>query len=164
MPLPIPLGPFNNVSMDFMTCLLEWEGTDAIFVVVDKFSKLVKFAPTQTNAMVVGMAKLFFDMWVWHNGMTKVIVNDWDVKSMLEFWTLFMKKVGSKLKFSTVFHPQTNGQIEIMNMILNQYFHNYIADNHKDWGRVLLKLHKTFPVKWIPLNWSWELKQNNPWI
>jgi hypothetical protein len=28
----------------------------------------------------------------------------------------------------------------------------------------LLKLHKTLPVKWIPLNWSWELKQNNPWI
>jgi len=64
MPLPIPLDPFNNVSMDFMTCLPEWKRTDAIFVVVDRFSKLVKFAPTQTNAMVVGMAKLFFDMWV----------------------------------------------------------------------------------------------------
>jgi hypothetical protein len=37
-PLPIPSGPFESVSMDFMTCLLEWEGTDAIFVVVDKFS------------------------------------------------------------------------------------------------------------------------------
>jgi hypothetical protein len=63
-PLPIPLGPFESVSMDFMTCLLEWERTNAIFVVVDKFLKLAKCAPTQTNATIVGTTKLFFDMWV----------------------------------------------------------------------------------------------------
>jgi hypothetical protein len=45
-PFPIPLGPFESVSMDFMTCLLEWEGMDAIFLVVDKFLKLMKFALT----------------------------------------------------------------------------------------------------------------------
>jgi len=61
-PLPIPSGPFESVSMDFMTCLLEWERM--IFVVVDKFLKLAKFAPTQTNATIVGTTKLFFDMWV----------------------------------------------------------------------------------------------------
>jgi hypothetical protein len=91
--------------MDFMTCLLEWEGTDAIFVVVDKFSKLVKFALTQTNAIMVGTTKLFFDMWDWHNGMLEVILSDWDVKFMSKFWTLLMKKVGTKLKFNTIFHP-----------------------------------------------------------
>jgi hypothetical protein len=63
-----------------MTCLLEWEGIDAIFVVVDKFSKLMKFAPTQTNTTTMGTTKLFFDMWVHHNGMLKVIMNDRDVK------------------------------------------------------------------------------------
>jgi len=63
-PLPILMGPFKSVSMDFMTCFLEWEGTDAIFVVVDIFLKLVKFAPTQINIIMVGMVKLFFDMWV----------------------------------------------------------------------------------------------------
>jgi hypothetical protein len=50
--------------MDFMTCLPEWERMNAIFVVVDRFSKLAKFAPTQTNAMVTGTTKLFFDMWI----------------------------------------------------------------------------------------------------
>jgi hypothetical protein len=59
--------------MDFMTCLLEWEGMDAIFVVVNRFLKLIKFALTQTNAMVAGMTKLFFDMWVWNKGMPEVI-------------------------------------------------------------------------------------------
>jgi hypothetical protein len=63
-PLPIPSGPFESVSMDFMTCLLEWERMNAIFVMVNKFLKLAKFAPTQTNATTVGTTKLFFDMWV----------------------------------------------------------------------------------------------------
>jgi hypothetical protein len=62
-------------------------------VVVNKFSKSAKFTWAQINATVVGMAKLFFDMWVQHNGMPKVIVSDRDVKFMSKFWTLLMKKV-----------------------------------------------------------------------
>jgi hypothetical protein len=53
---------------------------------------------------------------------------------MLEFWMLLMKKMGTKLKCSTAFHLQTNGQIEKMNKILNQYLYNYIANDHKNWG------------------------------
>jgi hypothetical protein len=75
-PLLIPFGPFESVSMDFMTCFLEWERTNAIFMVVDKFSKLAKFAPTQINTTTAGITKLFFDMWVQHNGMLEVIVTD----------------------------------------------------------------------------------------
>ncbi len=89
-PLPIPSNSFENVLMDFMTRLLEWEGMDANVVVVDRFSKLIKFALTQINAIVVGMVKLFFNMWVWHKGMPEVIVNDYDVKFTSEFWTLLM--------------------------------------------------------------------------
>jgi hypothetical protein len=63
-PFPIPSNPFDNVSMDFMTCFPKWKGIDAIFVVVHVFSKLAKFAPTQTNTMASLMAMLFFDMWV----------------------------------------------------------------------------------------------------
>jgi hypothetical protein len=40
----------------------------------------MKFALTQTNTTTMGMAKLFLNMWVKHNGMFKVIMNDRDVK------------------------------------------------------------------------------------
>jgi len=59
-------------------------------------------------------------------------MSDPDVKFTSKFWTLLMKKVGIKLKFSTTFHPQTDGQTKGVNRILNQYFHNYIAHDHKD--------------------------------
>jgi hypothetical protein len=45
-----------------------------------------------------------------------------------------MKKVKTKLKFNTSFHLQTNGQIEKLNGILNQYIQNYVGANHRDWG------------------------------
>jgi hypothetical protein len=84
-PLPIASSPFETVSMDFMTCLLEWEGMDAILMVVDSFLKLTKFALAQTNAMVVGITKFFYEMWVRHKGMLEVIVSECDMKLTLEF-------------------------------------------------------------------------------
>jgi translation elongation factor EF-Tu-like GTPase len=69
-------------------------------------------------------------MWVRHNGM----VSDHDVKFRSKFWMLLMKKTGNKLKFNTNFHPQTNGQTKKVDGILNQYLHNYIIEDHEDWG------------------------------
>jgi hypothetical protein len=50
-PLPIPNGPWENVSMDFMVSLPPLRGFDAIMVVVDRFSKMAHFIPTKENAM-----------------------------------------------------------------------------------------------------------------
>jgi len=62
--------------------------------------------------------------------MPKVIINDQDVKFESKSWTLLMKKAGTKLKFSIAFHLQIDGQTQKVNGLLNQYFHNYIVDNH----------------------------------
>jgi hypothetical protein len=104
-PFLIPSSPFESISMDFMTCVPEWERTNVIFVVVHMFLKLVKFVSTQTNTTAARRTKLFFDVWVRHNGMLEVIISDQDMKFMSKFWTILMKKVGSKFKFNIVFHP-----------------------------------------------------------
>jgi hypothetical protein len=120
-PLPIPDGPFESNSMEFMMCLPLWEKKDVILVVVDRFSKLVKFGPTKMIATTTKTTTLFFNMSVRHHGMPEIIVNDQNAKFTLEFWTFLMKKAETKLQFSTTFHPQTNGQAERVNRILNQY-------------------------------------------
>jgi hypothetical protein len=102
---PNLLRPFENVSMDFMTYLLEWEGMDAIFVVVNR-PKLTKFVLIQTNPTMARMVKLLFDVWVRHNNMLEVIVNDQDVKFISKFRILLIKIVRIKLKFSIFFHLQ----------------------------------------------------------
>jgi hypothetical protein len=62
--LPIPSGPFESVLMHLMTCFAKWEGTNAIFVLANMFSKLTNFAPIQTNTIATRTTKLFFNMWI----------------------------------------------------------------------------------------------------
>jgi hypothetical protein len=66
--------------------------------------------------------------------MSAIIVSDHDVKFTLEFWMLLTKRTKTKLKFNTIFYPQTDGQTKRINRIYNQYFRKYIANDHKDWG------------------------------
>jgi len=77
--------PWENVSMDFMTQLLEWKGMDTILMVVDWFSKLAKMAPTKTIVMVFYSTKLFFHMWVKHHGMPQFIISNRDAMFTTSF-------------------------------------------------------------------------------
>jgi hypothetical protein len=90
-------------------------GMDAIFVVVDRTSKLAKLGPTKMITIIFDSTKLVFDMWVKHHGMPQFIMNDRHAKFTTGFWKHLFRKVGTKLSFSTTFHPQTNGQTKRVN-------------------------------------------------
>jgi hypothetical protein len=68
-PLLILNKPWESVSMDFMTQLFKWNKMDAILMVVDRLSKLVKMVPTKMITVIFDLVKLFFDMWVRHHKM-----------------------------------------------------------------------------------------------
>ena len=135
-PLPIPQRPFESISMDFMTQLPSSGGVesyDAIFVVVDRFSKLAMFVPTKTTSSAEYTAKLFLDRWVVTNGFPRDIVSDRDVKFTSTFWQHLMSRLKTKLKMNTAFHPETDGQTERVNQVLNMYLRNYVAADQRDW-------------------------------
>ncbi len=67
--------------------------------------------------------------------MPEVIISDQDVKFAVEFWTIRMKKVKTKLQFNMTFTCKP--MAKRVNGILNQYFKNYVATNHRDWGHKL---------------------------
>jgi hypothetical protein len=58
--IPIPEGPWESVSMDFMVSLPPSRGFDAIMVVVDRFNKMAHFIPTKDSAMAQETGRLFF--------------------------------------------------------------------------------------------------------
>ncbi len=68
-PLPIPEGPWESVSMDFMVSLPPSKGFDAIMVVVDRFSKMAHFIPTKDEAMAQETGRLFFSHIFKHHGL-----------------------------------------------------------------------------------------------
>ena len=61
------------------------------------------------------VACLFFREIVCLHGLLKSIVSDGDIRFTSHFWRTIWKKIGTALKFSTVYHAQTNGQTEIVN-------------------------------------------------
>ncbi|XP_076935674.1 uncharacterized protein LOC143602470 [Bidens hawaiensis] len=108
--LPIPKGPWESISMDFITCRPKSEGSGSIIVVVDRFSKYGTFIPAPADVTVAETARLFFKHVVMYWGIPHVIVSDRDPRFTGKFWCELFKIMGTDLNFSTSFHPQTDGQ------------------------------------------------------
>ena len=137
-PLPIPSQPWQSVSMDFITQLpRSIHGNDAVFVVVDRLTKMVHIIPTKTTVTSEGTAQLFLDN-VWkHHGVPQDIVSDRGSVFVGKFFTELLRLIGTRHNRSTAFHPQSDGQTERMNRVLEDMLRHYVAGRHGDWEQYL---------------------------
>jgi hypothetical protein len=119
--------------MDFMVSLSSSRGCDVIMVVVDQFNKMAHFIPTKESATAQETGRLFFTHVFKHHGLPKDIMSDRDPKFTSKFWRALWKCMGSKLKMSTSFQPQTDGQTERVNLVIQQFLRNYVAADQQDW-------------------------------
>ena len=143
-PLPIPDEPWREVSMDFVVGLPRTvRGLDSIMVVVDRFSKMACFLPCKTIFDASKVADLYFSAVVRHYGLPSSIVSDRDSKFMGHFWHELWKKLGTKLKFSSPYHPQTDGQIETVNRSLGNLLRANVQE-FKNWDVCLPKIKFEF--------------------
>ena len=115
VPLQPSTMPWVDVSMDFIMDLPLSNGFDSILTVVDHFSKETEFIPCNKTATALDTAKLYlFHVWKDH-GLPRTIVSDWGLQFASQVMTDLCKQLGISPKLSTVHHPQTDGQMEVMN-------------------------------------------------
>ncbi|WIA44486.1 hypothetical protein OEZ86_007230 [Tetradesmus obliquus] len=120
-PLPVPEKKFEQITMDLITDLPPTaRGHDAVVTFVDRLSKLVHFAPTTKTVDAPELARIFTETWHKHHGAPKVIISDRDPRFQGHFWKAYFDRLGTHLKFSTAFHPQTDGQSERANRTLEE--------------------------------------------
>lgn len=136
-PLPIPTQVWEDVSIDFVTGLPQSRGYTAIMVVVDRLSKYAHFAPLLTKFDAWRVANVFVDTVVKHHGFPKTLISDRDPVFLSEVWENLLRLSGTKLKFSTAYHPQTDGQTEVRNRGLEQYLRAFVSDRPTKWTNFL---------------------------
>ena len=138
MPLPIPSHAWEYVTADRITSLPKTKhGYTAILVVVDRLTKMTHFMPCKNESTAQDMARLFVDH-VWkHHGMPLFITTDRGPEFTNKFIASLCEIVGTLHCKSTAYHPQSDGQTERMNRILEDMLRHYVNPKQNNWDELL---------------------------
>ncbi|MBW0470831.1 hypothetical protein O181_010546 [Austropuccinia psidii MF-1] len=103
--------PWETINMDWVTGIVPGgrENFNAFLIIVDRFSKSVRCVPCHKEDTEMDTALLFWNNIISTCGVPKIINSDRDPKFTSEFWTKIYDILGTKLAFSTAYHPQTDG-------------------------------------------------------
>jgi hypothetical protein len=122
-----------DISIDFIEGLPKVAGKLVILTVVDRFSKYAHFIPLGHPYTAASVARVFFDGIVRLHGFPSSIVSDRDPVFTGNVWRDLFGLVGVKLRMSTSFHPQTDGQSEVVNKVIAMYLHCVTGDRLRSW-------------------------------
>ena len=137
-PLKIPEWKWEEISMDFIVGLPRTSnGYDSIWIVVDRFTKVAHFIPVKTTYTGAKLAELYMSRIVCLHGVPKKIVSDRGTQFTSRFWEKLHECMDTKLNFSSAYHPQTDGQTERVNQILEDMLRARAIKNGQSWDKSL---------------------------
>jgi hypothetical protein len=138
MPLPIPGYMWQTVSMDFITDLPKASlGYDAVCVFVDKLTKLVHIAPTTSSCDAPELAQIFLREVCRYHGFPQQILHDRGQQFMSQFFARLCQGWGIQQLPSSAYHPQTDGQTERVNRILEDTLRHFTNAEQTNWDDLL---------------------------
>jgi hypothetical protein len=147
-PLGIPTRPWETMTLDFITGLppSRWNGQvfDSILVCVDAYTKTAHYFPCRKTIDAPELAILLIDNIATRYGMPKNLVSDRASLFTSKFWSTLCYYLKAKRRLSTAFHPQTDGQTERQNQMLEHYLRCYCSFEQDDWASHLSMAEFTY--------------------
>ncbi|KAD7477187.1 hypothetical protein E3N88_00323 [Mikania micrantha] len=137
-PLPIPNRIWEDISLDFIVGLPLSHKVDTIFVVVDRLSKYAHFLPLKHPFTAKMVANLFCKEIVRLHGFPRSIISDRDTIFLSNLWQELFRLGHTSLKMSTSYHPQTDGQTEVVNRCLEAYLRCFAHEQPLQWSSFLV--------------------------
>jgi hypothetical protein len=172
-PLSIPAWKWDDISMGFIVGLpLTPRKHDSIWVIVDRLTKTAHFIPVHTTYSAERYAEIYVDLVVRLHGVPKTILSDRGTQFVARFWAQVHESLGTKLIHSSSYHPQTDGQMERVNQVVEDMLRACVIHFDKSWDKCLalaefaynnsyqasLKMapfEALYGRRWrTPLNWS----------
>jgi len=133
-PLPIPEWKWEHITMDFVTALPRSpKGNNAVWVIIDRLTKSAHFIPFRVGQTTEVLADKYVKEIVRLHGVPVSIVSDRDTRFRSHFWESLQESLGTRLKFSTAYHPQTDGQSERTIQILEDMLRACMIEFRGSW-------------------------------
>uniref|UniRef100_H3GCV8 Integrase catalytic domain-containing protein n=1 Tax=Phytophthora ramorum TaxID=164328 RepID=H3GCV8_PHYRM len=136
--LPVPEDCWKSMSLDFVFGLpADAQGNTGVLVFVCRLSKMVQLAPVADSVTGEQTARLFLDGVFRYHGLPETIVSDRDPRFTSAFWKTLFQLLGTRLLMSTADHPQTDGQTERVNRVLEDTLRSVCAESPGTWSASL---------------------------
>lgn len=137
-PLQPAAAPWLSISIDFITGLpVSSLGNDCVLVCVDRFTKGVHLAACKKTITAKEFALLLFQTVYRLHGIPQDIVSDRGTLFTSHFWKELSRLLGTKLRMSTAYHPETDGQTERANRVLQEVLRHVVDPSQLDWDVML---------------------------
>jgi RNase H-like domain found in reverse transcriptase/Reverse transcriptase (RNA-dependent DNA polymerase)/Integrase zinc binding domain/Chromo (CHRromatin Organisation MOdifier) domain len=148
-PLELAARPWTDISIDYIVelpqCVRNGKIYRHILVVVDRLTKMRHFIPV-TGLTTEELVDAFIDNVYKLHGASDNVVSDRGSQFVSDFWRRLSERLKTVLRPSSAFHPETDGQTEIVNASVNKYLRGFVSFTQDDW------------VDWLPLA---EFAMNN---
>ena len=136
----LPEQKWADVSMDFIIGLPKSEyGNNGILIVVDHATKMVDLAPVKQTIFAADTARVYWTTIGKLHGIPHSIVSDRDPRFMSKFWRELWRILGSCLRLLGAYHPQTDGQTEAINRVVEMVLRCTLHEGQEgsSWERML---------------------------